>query len=153
MLCAILRVGRKGGFADNASAGGIFVNVDTRSFETSGDCYAKRPEVKCHGPFHPDTKVELSGVKIPYSDEIKKLVLEKAAFAFFEHPYLGWDVAITTGGPCLIEVNLGFGGDGIQIAAGRGLRDEFQYDPNKSYKQKSKWTEVSQYWRRLEGKS
>jgi hypothetical protein len=144
-----LRIGRKGGYFDNISRGGVFIKVDPRSFTTSGDCYIKLPRVECLGRFHPDTKALLSGIQIPFADEIKG-ILDKAAFVFCENPYLGWDVAITTSGPCLIEVQLGFDINGLQILAGRGLRDDFHYDPTKVCKQKSKWTEVGAYWKNLE---
>jgi len=145
-----LRVGRKGGCFDNAVAGGVFIRVDPLSFETAGDCYVKKPLTACLGQFHPDTNVKLSGVSIPFSREIRELVLERAAVAFHEHPYLGWDVAVSDSGPCLIEVNLGFEIGALQIAAGRGLRDDFRYDPRRTPRQNSKWTEVEQYWKRLE---
>ena len=96
--------------------GGVFINVDPDSFETSGECYVEKPSVACLGQFHPDTGARLSGIKIPYSDEIETMI-DKAANVFSEHSYLGWDVAITAGGPCLIEVNLGFDIDHHQTAA------------------------------------
>ncbi|MBM3331918.1 hypothetical protein FJY68_08740 [candidate division WOR-3 bacterium] len=149
ILGIYLRLGRKGGSFDNANAGGVFISVDPRSFETTGGCYDKMSRTKSLGQLHPDTGAKLSGIRIPFSDEILR-ILDNAAIVFSENPYLGWDVAITTTGPCLIEVQLGFDVWALQVAAGRGLRDDFQYDPTKVSKQKSKWAEVGVYWKNLE---
>ena len=148
ILRILMRIGRKDMLFDNSLAGGVFVNVDPDSFITCGDCFIEKPTVICMGQFHPDTKAKLSGIKLPYADEIKSM-LENAAIVFSEHTYLGWDVAITTAGPSLIEVNLGFDIDHHQTVAGRGLRDDLLYNPDLDYQQKSKWPEMNAYLMRL----
>lgn len=148
ILRALLRVGRKGSCFDNSVAGGVFINVDTHSFETSGECYIEKPRITCLGQIHPDSGVRLNGIKIPFADEIRA-ILDKAAFVFSQPTFLGWDVAVTTDGPCLIEVQLGFDLDHHQVAAGRGLRDDLHYDPTKMHEQKNRWTEMGAYRKKL----
>jgi hypothetical protein len=58
---------------------------------------------------------------------------------FFTH--LGWDIALTREGPVAIEVNLGPGIEGLQIACG-GLRKVFQIeDPDYYWKNPGKRSE------------
>lgn len=53
---------------------------------------------------HPDTGTKLKGIKLPYIPEAREMV-KKAALIVPEVRYVGWDVALTTTGPVLIEGN------------------------------------------------
>ena len=72
---------------------------------------------------HPDTGERLVGAVIPQWTEARRLCLEAAA----NLPGLrtqSWDLAITRGGPVLVEVNCGGSLNLPQIAHGRGFLDE-----------------------------
>ncbi len=53
---------------------------------------------------HPYTGKNFMGLKIPYFEEAKKMILE-AAMVIPQVRYVGWDVAVTENGPLIIEGN------------------------------------------------
>lgn len=53
---------------------------------------------------HPDTGTKLKGIKLPFIPEAREMV-KKAALIVPEVRYVGWDVALTSTGPVLIEGN------------------------------------------------
>jgi hypothetical protein len=67
--------------------------------------------------------VSLPGFEIPCWNEILETTL-KATRAFHELGTIGWDVALTEDGPCLIEGNSHYGCE--QVAVGRGQKAEFE---------------------------
>lgn len=71
-------------------------------------------------PKHPISNVLIIGTQIPYWDKVITLVTE-AARLIPEIRSIGWDVAITDDGPCLIEGNDNWS-NFLQIAIGKGLR-------------------------------
>jgi len=72
---------------------------------------------------HPDSGVSLQGFEIPCWGELVSLT-EDAAKAFHELGTVGWDVALTEDGPCLIEGNSHYGCE--QVVVGRGQKAEFE---------------------------
>ena len=85
----------------NASASGIVSPVD---FSTG---ILTKPAADFHGNVyekHPISGVRLVGLKIPFWQETVDM-LEKAARHVPQIGYVGWDLAITTKGPVLIEGN------------------------------------------------
>ena len=76
-----------------------------------GEAYVLRPDgfgmVTCAA--HPRTGIVFSEVCVPYWAETLALV-ERASHAFADLRTLGWDVAITEGGPVIIEANMWWGG-------------------------------------------
>jgi hypothetical protein len=71
---------------------------------------------------HPDTGLAIAGTVLPDWAELAYLARE-ATSAFPGLQMQGWDIALTTRGPMLIEVN-GVGDFNLpQIAYGRGLLD------------------------------
>ena len=54
---------------------------------------------------HPITKEPIKGFKIPYWNDVIKLV-KKAGLVVEGVGYVGWDIAITDNGPILIEGNV-----------------------------------------------
>jgi len=53
---------------------------------------------------HPETGVTFSGFQLPFWAEVCALA-RRAARAFLPIRTIGWDFAMTAGGPCLIEGN------------------------------------------------
>jgi hypothetical protein len=72
---------------------------------------------------HPDTGRPIVGTQISQWSELKELVLAAAPIFAGVHSQ-SWDVALTAGGPVLLEVN--FGGDLnlAQLATGKGALDD-----------------------------
>lgn len=105
VIATFIKIGRSGAFVDNAGGGG---NVDAGINVATGEVYGaiefngfrKTRPIDCH----PDTKAQLNGVVIEHWEEIC------ARLCYFQQrlPFLkaiGWDVAITDGGPVIIEIN------------------------------------------------
>jgi len=74
---------------------------------------------------HPDTGARICEVKVPFWADALALVsrAHREVPEFSRFAFLGWDVAITIGGPLLIEANAGWGsfnhqlGDGVPMGS------------------------------------
>jgi hypothetical protein len=103
LLAAALKIGN-GGAIDNFSDGGMYAMVGddgvamSPAFDASGATYRA----------HPLTGVEIPGFAVPLFADAVDLV-SRSARVVPEIPYVGWDVAITPGGPVLIEGNYNTG--------------------------------------------
>ena len=100
IICTYLRVGNNR-IVDNFNGGGMVVPVNTdtgiiefNAIDKAGTVYEK----------HPATGTKFIGFKVPQFEEAKSLALE-ASKVIKEVGYVGWDVGISTKGPCLIEGN------------------------------------------------
>ncbi len=100
VMFAACRIG-SGKRVDNFHAGGMIVKIDLESGQISSN--ANNQELESFTQ-HPITKTEFIGFEIPYFQEAKEITL-KAALRLNNLNYVGWDVAITTNGPILIEGN------------------------------------------------
>lgn len=99
LLAAVLRIGN-GAAVDNFASGGMFTLLDD-------DGTAPLPAVDKHGTvydLHPVTGTRIAGFSVPGYDRLLALI-EDAARRVPEVPYVGWDIAISAGGPVLIEGN------------------------------------------------
>lgn len=97
---AYLRIGR-GGVVDNFCSGGMVTPVDLESGQVlypavdgNNDAYKE----------HPLTGTPIVGFTVPHFEAVKQLVLD-AAMVVPEVRFVGWDVAVSINGPCLIEGN------------------------------------------------
>ena len=121
ILQPFFRTGRKGSVVDNAGHGGIFAVFDpeTGVIITDGvDEYGGRYEE------HPDSHLKFKGWKIPYWEELKKLVAEVHHSLPEHHRYVGFDFALNKEGQwVLVEGN--WGQMVGQIAELKGIRKEF----------------------------
>jgi hypothetical protein len=99
----ILRIGAKGNFVDNWAKGGLIVKIDS----DTGNLADKGLFKPGYGQFavvHPDTNVKLADFNVPYFNEAVEMV-EKLHEYFYGVHTIGWDIAITPEGPCVIEGN------------------------------------------------
>lgn len=98
---SVLRVGVGNSIVDNFCAGGVVYSIDngTGIVESKGmDGFGNRYI------FHPQTNTCMLGFQIPYWSEIL-LMIEHAANYVPEVRWVGWDVAISSKGPLLVEAN------------------------------------------------
>lgn len=96
-----VRFGRGVGIVDNLHAGGLMYPVDLEHgiiSEMGFDSDYARHLI------HPGIQRSIVGMQIPYWPEVKALVVE-AAQRLPQLRLIGWDVAITPQGPCLVEGN------------------------------------------------
>lgn len=120
-----LKMGNGGSVTDNAAGGGLFaaINVSTGVVET--DLFDEGRYLNEPVEFHPDTGVKVRGFQIPRWDEAVSLAKE-CARKLDGVNYVGWDLALTPDGWCIIEGNEYGEPVFYQIAYGRGIRREFE---------------------------
>lgn len=105
---------------DNLSAGGIAakINIETGVIESNGISFDITLPVFVE---HPVSHVKLIGFQIPYWEEVKEMCI-KAASKYSDNKSIGWDVAIKSDGPLLIEGNHDWGARVWQMPAGKGMK-------------------------------
>ena len=103
-ICYI-RFGANGSVIDNNSAGGIGVPVNIENGKLYEKGFKRASGLNKAGIYlrHPNSKELFEGFTIPYFEEAKQLVFD--CMKFVPDRYIGWDVAISTDGPVLIEGN------------------------------------------------
>jgi hypothetical protein len=109
-LGGYLRIGRRGAVVDNHAAGGIVAGVDLTS-GVLGPAFDGTPARQVY-PVHPDTGRQIEGVQLPFWHEALRLT-EAALNAFPKMRFAGFDIAVTPGGPVIIEINNYPGLDGV----------------------------------------
>ncbi len=122
LLTAFQRIGSGGRSVDNAHSGGIFVPISP-----AGELM----EVGHHKPgfgttkrAHPDTGIVFKGYRLPRYEESVSLAKRAHAFVGDVHS-VGWDIAVTPGGPLIIEANADWDVLMAQQLYG-GMREEFE---------------------------
>lgn len=118
---ALLRIGMHGGVIDNASAGGIFAEVDVNTGVVKTPGLRRKGEQYVQ---HPDTGVTIQGAQIPQWDELLALT-EKLTRVVPQQKYVGWDLALTNEGWVMVEGNHKAAATGIQVCRNRGMRKDF----------------------------
>lgn len=119
---AFMKVGQKGSFVDNGSAGGILVSVDQETGILNSDgCDEKGLRYECH----PYTGTHFNGYQLPDWENAKALCLSIAA-KFPGLYYIGWDITYTENNEwIIIEGNAKTQFIGQQCTVCKGIRKEF----------------------------
>ncbi len=99
ILQTILKIGNTE-ITDNFSNGGMYAFLDDKGTVITP---AIDKDDNIYG-IHPISKKQILGFKVPLFDEAINLVLE-AAKEIPQIKYIGWDIAISENGPCIIEGN------------------------------------------------
>lgn len=105
---AWIRLGRGGAIVDGGNAGGFFAGIDLETGRLARFCgtlFDKGGKTFTH---HPDTGHPLLGSgEAPFEvpDFAAACEMVRVAARLIEHPIIGWDVAISTKGPVIIEAN------------------------------------------------
>jgi len=105
----VLRIGRLESVVDNFSSHGFIFELDKEHGIVIGYGKNSSAEKSIHSP----TGVIMPGFEVPYWNEVLDMVME-AALKFPEARFVGWDAAITTDGPVLVEANMGAGSNTVQ---------------------------------------
>lgn len=122
ILAAGLRVGtNKSGSVDNWAAGGLYIEID-KDGKLTKNGFAK-PIYGGKKEIHPDSKIKFEGYPIPMYEKVKELVIN-AHQTMYGINSIGWDVAITPDGPCLIEGNDNWEVSLMQV--NRGLKEKWR---------------------------
>jgi hypothetical protein len=106
ILSGFLRVGGKNSYVDNISAGGVLVGINLENGVLREKAINKFHGNQKIGTFklNPVTGIPFEGFKIPYFNEVKKIVIQAAEW--IPSALVGWDVAVSSSGPVLIEANV-----------------------------------------------
>ena len=102
IIKAGLRCGVGNSIVDNYSVGGIVYPVNTKYGRIEGPGVSKKIDGKIY--VHPATDYFMIGREIPYWEGLREMI-KSAAKIIPQIRFVGWDVAITTNGPELIEGN------------------------------------------------
>ena len=97
----------KTGHADNVWRGGMTALIDIESgvLQKSALHLENNEKIKWQEQ-HPDTKVSVSGTRVPNWEAVKSKIIEVAKLAnSFNIKYVGWDIVVTNNGIKLIEGN------------------------------------------------
>jgi len=121
LLAAMLRTSSNQSPIDNFSSGGIVVGIDAQTGMLRERGFLKHP-FGTTVTAHPLTNIVFRNFTIPFWDGIKAMVI-KAQKIFRQLKSIGWDIAVTPGGPIMIEGNIEWGTAGLQAANG-GLLTE-----------------------------
>ena len=109
---------------DNMAAGNAASPVDLTSGKVTGPAVFSDIS-KVSIIIHPVTNVIIQDFQIPYWNEIKSMVME-SSLRMPENRSVGWDIAITSDGPLLIEGNHNWCKLLWQLPVKRGLKHELE---------------------------
>ena len=99
-----IRMGRAGKLTDNAGSGGIMCPVNLKTGVLDKGLTTSVP-FRDDYEQHPDHQAQIYGVKLPYWDEIISCATETLRKLPYTK-FVGLDLAMTTTGPLIIEVNV-----------------------------------------------
>jgi hypothetical protein len=103
VFCASARMGTGGRAVDNWSTGGLTIGVDAHTGAFQSEAFFK-PGYGGRTARHPDTGIVFEGLCVPHFQEAAQLVLKLHEYLPQIHS-IGWDIAISTRGPVVIEGN------------------------------------------------
>lgn len=101
IVASFLRVGNSDKPVDNFNGGGMVVPLDVETGKVLCAAVNKAGE---RFEVHPGTGTPFEGFVVPLWDQVIALA-EEAAGVVKGVRYVGWDVAVTPEGPCLVEGN------------------------------------------------
>lgn len=118
---AALRIGSGEAQADNWALGGFVCGINIETGALASTAISKARYGRQRVTQHPSTGFQFAGVQLPFWEEVKRLVVAGARALLPLHA-LGWDVAITSEGPLLVEANHDYDVFLLQEVV-QGLRD------------------------------
>lgn len=120
VAAAAMRMATGTSLVDNIAAGGLAAAIDTRTGALS---LATGKDIGL-GWFkaHPDSGAQIEGFTVPYWDEACSLCI-RAHNQLTGAPTIGWDVVIAPDGALLLEGNLGWDAELVQVLGHTALGD------------------------------
>ena len=119
LLKTVLRVGIGDSIVDNSHSGGCAYEVDKETGYITSPSYCANGIVTY---IHPKTDICMLGRKIPHWDAVVNICID-AAKMLPSCRFIGWDVAITSEGPLLIEGNHTPDLDMIEFVGNHGYKN------------------------------
>lgn len=116
-----IKVGAKKSFLGSGAQNSFLTEIDPLTGLISSDGFQESGDVAAA---HPDTHVVFKGYQIPRWQECVSFVGELME-QLPGYGYIGWDLALTPDGWCVVEGNYS-GEFGSQMILGKGLRGEFE---------------------------
>jgi hypothetical protein len=104
LVCAVYRMATGGNSTDNFSIAGLAAPVSLRDGRLGGAVRSDPRLVIAPVARHPDTGAAIEGTSLPWWHEAKALALA-AHTKLRAMACVGWDVALTSAGPVLVEAN------------------------------------------------
>lgn len=101
IICTYFRIGNNGSYVDNFNSGGMVAPVDELTGVVKDKAIDKN---KILYTVHPYSSATIEGFAFPYWEDAMNMV-RRAAQVVPQMGYIGWDVAFTPDGPCLVEGN------------------------------------------------
>ena len=101
IACAYFRIGNNGHCVDNFNSGGMVAPVDELTGVVKDKAVDKNKQTY---KVHPYSGELIQGFTFPYWEEAIDMV-QRASQVIPQMGYIGWDVAFTPDGPCLVEGN------------------------------------------------
>lgn len=123
VVAAAVRFGGKGEFVDNVSAHGVACSLDIETGELGE--YGLRMYSTKRFFEHPDSKISFKGTKISQWNQIKELVEQVLKYLPYYNS-VGFDIALSTSGPIILEINTGAGVNLTQMGKKYGLEKYFR---------------------------
>lgn len=115
-----IRFGRAGKCVDNGFSGGLMCNID----DETGIITSAVDETGKYYILHPDSQLQIVGLRIPRWNEAIELSKE-LALVIPDNRYTGWDLALTNQGWILVEGNCKSQFIGPQLSERKGIRRKF----------------------------
>ena len=101
IVCTYFRIGNNSNFVDNFNSSGMVAPVDEFTGIVKDKAIDKN---KTLYETHPFSGSSIKGFRFPYWEEAMEMV-KKASEVIPQMGYVGWDVAFTPNGPCIVEGN------------------------------------------------
>jgi len=113
IICAYFRIGNHHHYVDNFNSEGMVTPVNVKTGTITQKAIDKKKNIFAA---HPETGKVFVGFTFPFWDEVLEMI-DRAARVVPQMRYIGWDVAFTPVGPCLVEGNNFPGHDIYQLPA------------------------------------
>jgi hypothetical protein len=132
LLLAIMKITVGTNVTDNfhhGSTGNLVAAIDLGSGRLSAARGSMRKDwpTMQELPNHPDSGERIEGFVVPAWDQVIRLALQ-AQESLPQLKSAGWDIAVTDAGPLLVETNLTYSVDIMQVAHRRGLKRQLMHE-------------------------
>jgi len=135
-----IKCGVGGAFVASAAITGFDAEIDPETGVIITDGYREDGSTY---QVHPDSGIKIKGFRIPKWDELVRFVDEIMAM-IPEYGYVGWDLALTPKGWCVMEGN--YSGEFIwQLINGRGFKKDFEELIGWKYEKDFWWKDHKQF--------